>query len=104
MYELPENLDSLTVEELQAVIDAGLDALRALGITPESDEATIAEGERIAPLIALIQQDRLGVQSECLRLIVLARIKGSPISRRFVVVALARSVPVRILSWRETKL
>ena len=47
MFELPENLAALSAEELQALIDQGLDALRALGVTADSDEETIAEGERI---------------------------------------------------------
>jgi hypothetical protein len=55
MYELPENLADLSSEELQALIDSGLDALRALGVTPESDEETIAEGERIMGLITNVQ-------------------------------------------------
>ena len=56
MFELPENLAALSAEELQALIDQGLDALRALGITAESDEATIAEGERIVTAINSIQE------------------------------------------------
>ena len=51
MYELPADLAALSVEELQIQIDAGLDALRALNVTTESDEATLAEGERIVGLI-----------------------------------------------------
>ena len=51
---------ALTAEELQALIDQGLDALRALGITRDSDEETVAEGERIAALInqvSTVQQE-----------------------------------------------
>jgi len=51
MFELPENLDALSPEELQTLIDAGLDAFQALGITEASDDDALAEGERIAALI-----------------------------------------------------
>lgn len=50
-FELPETLDQLSVAELQALIDAGLDAFRALEITDTSPDDVLAEGERIAPLI-----------------------------------------------------
>lgn len=56
MFELPENLAALSAEELQALIDQGLDALRALGVTADSDEDTIAEGERIVGVINAIQE------------------------------------------------
>jgi hypothetical protein len=50
-FSLPENIDALSVDELQALIDQGLDEFKLLGVTPQSDEATVAEAERIAPLI-----------------------------------------------------
>jgi hypothetical protein len=50
-YELPEDLGALTPDQLQTLIDAGLDALRALGVTDDSDDETLAEGERIVGLI-----------------------------------------------------
>jgi len=58
MFELPENLSELTPEELQALIDQGLDAFQALGVTATSDEATIAEGERLAPLITAARTEQ----------------------------------------------
>jgi hypothetical protein len=54
MFELPENLAELSTEELQTLIDQALDALRALGVTPESDEDTLVEGERIMTAITAI--------------------------------------------------
>lgn len=51
MFELPENLADLSSEELQSLIDQALDALRALGVTAESDEDTIVEGERLVTAI-----------------------------------------------------
>lgn len=60
MFELPENLSALTPEELQALIDQGLDAWNALGVTAESDEATIVEGERLAPLITALRAEQRG--------------------------------------------
>ena len=51
MYELPENLSALSADELQALIDQGLDALRALRITDQSSEEDIVEGERIVGLL-----------------------------------------------------
>jgi len=50
-FELPENLDQLSVADLQALIDAGLDAFRTLDISDASPDDVLAEGERIAPLI-----------------------------------------------------
>ena len=47
----PRTSSALTAEELQELIDQGLDALRELNITRESEEATIVEGERIHALI-----------------------------------------------------
>jgi len=58
MFELPENLPALSVEELQALIDQGLDALRTLGVTAESDEATIVEGERLVGLINQVRGEQ----------------------------------------------
>jgi hypothetical protein len=54
MFELPENLDALSPEELQALIDAGLDAFQALGITEASDDEALAEGERVVALITQV--------------------------------------------------
>jgi hypothetical protein len=56
MYELPEDLTALSAEELQALIDGGLDALRALNVTAESSEEDIAEGERIVGLLKNVQK------------------------------------------------
>jgi hypothetical protein len=50
-FELPETLDGLSVADLQALIDAGLDAFNSLGISESSADDVLAEGERIAPLI-----------------------------------------------------
>jgi len=60
MFELPENLSALTPEELQAKIDEGLDAWKALGISADSDEETIATGERLAPLITALRTEQRG--------------------------------------------
>ena len=57
-YELPENLSGLTDDELSALLNDGLDAFKELGITAESDEATITEGERIAPLIRAVRDEQ----------------------------------------------
>jgi hypothetical protein len=60
-YELPENLAELSADELEALLNEGLDAYRALGITEDSPEEALAEGERIAPLISqvrAVQRDR----------------------------------------------
>ena len=57
-YTLPENLTELSDEELDAVLNDGIDAFKALGITAESDEDTIAEGERIAPIVAAIRAEQ----------------------------------------------
>jgi len=63
MFELPENLADLSAQELQAQIDGGLDALRALGVTAESDEATLAEGERIVGLINTARDAQRAVET-----------------------------------------
>jgi len=60
MFELPENLSALTPEELQTLIDEGLDAWTALGVTADSDEATIVEGERLVPLINALRAEQRG--------------------------------------------
>ena len=60
MYELPENLTALSAEDLQTLIDGGLDALRALGLTRDSDEETVVEGERIAGLITQVRGEQRG--------------------------------------------
>jgi len=57
-FELPADLGALTPEELQALIDQGLDEFRALAITPESPEDVIAEGERLAPLITQVRGEQ----------------------------------------------
>lgn len=57
-YELPENLSALSDDELNAALNAGLDAFKELGITAESDEDTIAEGERIAPLVSAVRAEQ----------------------------------------------
>jgi hypothetical protein len=64
MFELPENLAELNPAELQAQIDGGLDALRALEITPESTEETIAEGERIVGLINTAREVQRGHEAD----------------------------------------
>jgi len=56
MFELPENLADLSAEELQTLTDQALDALRALGITAESDEDTIVEGERIYAALNAVRE------------------------------------------------
>ena len=56
-YELPQNLGASTPEELQALIDGGLDALRALEVTPESDEETLVEGERIVSALNSVRAE-----------------------------------------------
>jgi len=55
-FQLPENFDTLNVDELQALLDAGLDAFQALGITVDSDEDLLVEGERIGALIAQVNE------------------------------------------------
>lgn len=57
-FNLPENLSALTDEELSALLSDGVAAFRELGITAESDETTIAEGERLAPLLRAITAER----------------------------------------------
>jgi hypothetical protein len=57
-YELPENLSALSDDELNAALNAGLDAFKELGISADSDEDTIAEGERIAPLVSAIRAEQ----------------------------------------------
>jgi hypothetical protein len=57
-YELPENLSALSDDELNAALNDGLDAFKGLGLTAESDEDTIAEGERIAPLVQAVRAEQ----------------------------------------------
>jgi hypothetical protein len=57
-YELPENLSALSDDELNAALNSGLDAFKELGITADSDEDTIAEGERIAPLVTAVRAEQ----------------------------------------------
>lgn len=60
-YELPENFEELPPDQLEALLNEGLDAYRALGITEDSTEEALAEGERLAPLITqvrAVQRDR----------------------------------------------
>jgi hypothetical protein len=57
-YELPENLSALSDDELNAALNEGLDAFKDLGLTAESDEDTIAEGERIAPLVQAVRAEQ----------------------------------------------
>jgi hypothetical protein len=57
-FDLPDGgLEGLSSEELSSLLDKALDAFNSLGITKDSDpdDATLAEGERIAPLITQIQ-------------------------------------------------
>jgi len=54
-YELPEDLGAQSPDQLQALIDQGLDALRALGVTEDSDDETLTAGERIVGLINEVQ-------------------------------------------------
>ena len=56
MYELPEDLTALSADELQALIDGGLDALRALNITADSSEEDIAAGEDIVAKLRSVQK------------------------------------------------
>jgi hypothetical protein len=64
-FQLPDNFDAITdVAELQALIDQGLDALRALKITPESDDETLDEGERIEALITQVSTHRATVEAD----------------------------------------
>lgn len=59
MYELPESgLTGLSDEALSDLLNEGLDAFKELGLTAESDEDTIAEGERIAPIIRAIRDEQ----------------------------------------------
>jgi hypothetical protein len=67
MFELPETLADLSAEELQAHIDGGLDALRALGVTAESDDDTLAEGERIVGLINTAREAQREVEATVAR-------------------------------------
>ena len=57
-YELPENLSALSDDDLNAALNSGLDAFKELGITADSDEDTIAEGERIAPLVSAVRAEQ----------------------------------------------
>jgi len=66
-YELPDDLGAKSPTELQALIDQGLDALRALGVNDESDEETIAEGERIVGLINQAQTVKTDKESRATR-------------------------------------
>src|SRR5262245_39751539 len=48
MFVMPETLDGLSANDLQALIDSGLDALRALGITEDTtDDELLAQGDEI---------------------------------------------------------
>jgi hypothetical protein len=67
MFELPENLAALSAEELQALIDQGLDALRALGVTADSAEDVIAEGERIVGVINAVQAQKVTAETDVAR-------------------------------------
>jgi len=57
-YELPENLTSLDNDALDAALNEALDAFRGLNITAESDEESIVEAERIAPMIRTIREEQ----------------------------------------------
>jgi len=57
-YQIPENLTDLSDDELNDALNKGIDAFKELGITAESDEDTIAEGERIAPLVQSIRAEQ----------------------------------------------
>jgi hypothetical protein len=58
MFNLPENLSGLSNDELGDLLNEGLDAFRELGISAESDDAAITEGERIAPLVHAIRAEQ----------------------------------------------
>jgi len=58
MFQLPESLTGLSDDELSSLLNDGLDAFRALGITAEATEEIISEGERIAPLIGQIREEQ----------------------------------------------
>ena len=58
MFELPENLSLSTPEELAALVDGALDALRALGITADSDEDTIVAGEQIVEALNTLRAEQ----------------------------------------------
>ena len=59
MFDLPASgLTGLSDDALNDLLNEGLDAFRGLGITAESDEDTIIEGERIAPLIRDIRAEQ----------------------------------------------
>jgi hypothetical protein len=67
MFELPENLAALSAEELQTLTDQALDALRALGITAESDEDTIVEGERIYAALNTVREAQAALDDTAAR-------------------------------------
>ncbi len=61
MFNLPDSgLTGLSDDALSDLLNAGLDAFRDLHLGAESDEDTIVEGERIAPLIRAIREEQQG--------------------------------------------
>jgi hypothetical protein len=58
MYELPEaGLSGLTDEALSALESDGLAAFADLNLSADSDEATVTEAERIAPLVREVRAE-----------------------------------------------
>jgi hypothetical protein len=64
MFKLPENLGDLSVAELQALIDQGLDAYRELGVTPESADDVIAQAEAIADAVTAVHQAKEAAEAK----------------------------------------
>lgn len=56
MFELPDNLDSLSNADLQAQIDQALEAFQALGLSADSSDEDIANGESLANGIKALRE------------------------------------------------
>ena len=57
MFELPENLSDPSLD-IDATINQALDAWNALGVTPESDEETIVQGEALLTSLKALRAEK----------------------------------------------
>lgn len=64
MYELPDSLEGLSVEDLDAQIDGALDAFRALNITEDSSDDDITAAESLRDVLATLRSARADAQAE----------------------------------------
>jgi hypothetical protein len=56
-FDLPESLTDLDLDALNALADQGVAAYQALGLTEDSDEATVTEAERIVAAIRAVRAE-----------------------------------------------